>query len=234
MATYEDIMDDAYGYSSKIEPGILATEHPELTGVIFRSLEALYSIAASINPTFFGAQATVANPGAGSPWPEPTSAETIFYIESGGDEVVVVRLQEQSDVDPGSPKVYSLGRELHTVGGTEDPDPATDDLEVYYADGPGTAPTAETDNLPPSWDEGHNELLVLQVVNYLATKDMGSMQDELTVFRQERNRELARYVRHLENHLANIRSRFGGRIPINTQSIVTHRQMLDGQLQAGG
>lgn len=233
--TYEDIIDDAYGLSLKTQPGQTATEHPELTGVVFRTLEAVYCIAASVNPTFFGKTTTIAAPGAGSPYPEPSDAESIFYMENDTDdgEVVTVRLEEK-DEEEGVGRVYSLGRNLHSVGAAQDPDPANDGLNVWYSARPTTEPAAVTDNLPADWATQFNNLLIYQVGIYIATKDIGSQAEEAGLLQQERNKELARFIRSLENRLANVRTRFQSRIVTDTQSIVSHRELLSGALGVEG
>lgn len=229
--TYEEIINDAWGLSTKNVPGQTASEHPELTGVIHRSLKALYTIAASVNPTFFGAQQSVA--GASGSWTVPARAEMVFYVEDpDGDEVIVVRYDER-DADPKKPAVYQLGSEVYPAGNTPDPDPASDALTFFYAEDPGTAPGAKTDSLPSSWDDSHANLLVLQTGIYLARKDSGPRQGELEALAQERNRELARFIRKLENFQSNLVSRFGGRTIANTESVISHRELLSGAIGGG-
>lgn len=229
---YQDVLDDAYGLSLKTQPDDVATAHPELTGAIFRSLQALYTIAASVNPTFFGSETNETAPGANNGWPKPADAESIFYVEDpAGDEVITVRIGEW-EVEPERPKVYSLGGELHTVGGTPDPDPATDALRIFYATGPSPAPTAVSDALPGDFPESHAQILVYQVGMYIATKDIGSQGEELQVIRRERDAALSRFIRRLELDLANVRSQFQQATYAESQSIVSHRALLDGAVGA--
>lgn len=229
--TYEEIINAAWGLSTKNVPGKTASEHPELTGVVHRSLKAVYQIAASINAPFFGAQQSVA--GSGGSWTIPTRAEQVFYIENpSGDEVIVVRYDER-DVDTQKPAVYQLGLEVFPAGNTPDPDPAADELLFFYAEDPGAAPTGVTDSLPTSWDDSHEDLLILQVGIYLARKDSGPRQGELQALIGERDRELARFVRKVESFQSNIVSRFPGRRISNTESIVSHRELLSGAIGGG-
>lgn len=225
---YQDILDDAYGLSLKTQPDDVATPHPELTGSIFRSLQALYTIAASVNPTFFGAEQNASAPGAGNGWTKPTDAESIFYVEDpAGDEVITVRIGEWA-VEPERPKVYSLGGELRTVGEAPDPDPSADALRIFYAKEPTPAPTATTDPIPAEFPESHSQILVYQVGMYIATKDIGSQAEELQVIRQERNAALSRFIRKLELDLSNVRTQFQSATYAESQSIVSHRALLDG------
>lgn len=232
--SYQDIIDDAWGLSSKNQPGETATAHPELTGVIHRTLKAIYMIAASVNPPFFGAKSSVSpnNPG----WTVPTEAELVFHIEDpSGAEVITVRYDER-DTDTEKPAVYQLGRDVYPAGNANDPDDSGsgDDLTFFFAQGPGSAPTAASDSLPATWDDSHAELLVLQTGIYLARKDMGGRQGELQALRADRDKELLRFIRKLENYNANIVSRFSGRKLVNTESVVNHRELLTGAISGGG
>lgn len=225
MTTPQDIFDNAYGYSTKNVPTEVAEEGTELFKKLNRVMDQVYSIASLVNPTYFGKKTTVTAPGAGSPWPEPSDAETIFYIQDGsGTEVVVVRIQEQ-DAEPGKPNVYSLGRKLYTVGGSNDPDPSSDNLEIFYSASP-TDPADKDSDLDATWDEDFNELLSLEIALYLAHKD--GRPEEYEFLLTERDRELQRFVNRLDSHQAGVRSRFGSTIEINTQRIETFRAMLSG------
>lgn len=233
MTQPRDVLDAAYGLSLKTQPGEVATEDPELLDVIVRTLHAISTIAASVNPTFFGVEGNVTPLADDSGWAEPAEAESIFYVEDpSGEEVVVVRAQEKG-LEPHRPGVYSIGRVLKPRGEAQDPDPTTDNLTVYYSK-ELKSPTTLTDDFDALWDESHDGLVIQQVGLYIAIKDIGSQAPELQEFRRDRNRELARFVRRLENQLSNIRSRFGPFLIRNSQSIVDHRDLLDGALEVSG
>lgn len=232
MTPPRDILDAAYGLSLKTQPTEVATEDPELLNLIGRTLQALSTIAASVNPTFFGVEAAQSGNGSGG-WDEPSDSESIFYVENpSGEEVVVVRVQEKG-LEPHRPGVYSIGRTLKPRGETPDPDPTTDSLTVYYSK-ELSKPATLSEEIDSAWDESHDDLLIQQVGLYIATKDIGSQAPELQEIRRNRNRELARFVRRLENHLSNLRSRFGSFLVRNSQSIVDHRDLMDGALEVSG
>lgn len=233
MTTPQELIDASYGYSLKTQPQETATENPELRRVIGRSLQALSTIAASVNPTFFGVEATVSPNSGNTGWDEPDDAESIFYVEdASGEEVITVPVHEKG-LEPQRPGVYTMGRTMKPRGESNDPDPSADNLTVFYAKELAFPPDLVTD-LDAAWDESHDELLIQQLAIYIATKDIGSQAMELEVFRAERNRELSRFIRRLENQMSNVRSRFGPFVLRNDQSVVNHIDLMDRSAVGGG
>lgn len=218
--TPQDVLNQAYAKSLKNQPGFIANEATELLAQVNRALRALYSIAASINPTFFGKSADMSE--AGQTWLEPDDAESVYYMEekSGGAEVIVVPVNEQ-DVEPGKKAVYSVGR-VFRASSTNPPSAV---VTAYYSKKSEIAASLSTP-LDQTWDEGHNELLVLELALFLAIKD--GRAEELGGLAQQRNMELRRFVTRLEHHLANIRSRFGPAIAITSPATLTYSELLLG------
>jgi hypothetical protein len=219
--TVQDVLNQAYAKSLKNQPGLIANEPVELLGQVNRIMRSIYSMAASINPTFFGKTAQMSE--ASGTWVEPDDSESVYYLTQDSDdaEVIVVPIDEQ-DAEPGELAVYSLGRVFQAS--SSNPPAAT--LNVWYSK-KADVETALADQLDQSWDEAYNELLVLEVAIFLAIKD--GRQEEVPGLIQQRNLELRRFQLRLEHHLANIRSRWGPARAISTHQTFTPTELLLGE-----
>jgi hypothetical protein len=220
--TVQDIFEAAYSRSTQNMPGTIATESTELLAVVQRALDGCYAMAARINPTFFAASASVTPPGAATPWARPETAESIFRIEDNADasEVVVVPYDDRT-AESGLAAVYEWGQGFYEAGNAGDPDPATVTLDFYYSKRPDTL-TAITDTLDDMWTEQFNELLVLEVAIYLATKDGAAQSrgNEMQVFVAERLRWANRFTAFLEHATPIQRRRYGHVRRFNTEAML--------------
>lgn len=229
--TFEEMMDRAYGHSTKNQPSELATEDPELLEVAFRIYQALYTIGSIVAPSFYGAETTEADNGSGG-WDQPADADTIFYLEdNSGDEVAVVPFDEK-DAENGA-RVYPMGQAFYPVDPSGvGPDPANP-LTIYHTI-PPSAPTQITDTTPAEYPDNHEDLPILQLALYLTGKDLGGRQQEYQVLSNQRDRELARYVGMLENRLPTMRSRFSSPKRVQDRSLVSMRDILTGSIGGAG
>lgn len=217
--TVQNILDWAYAKSLKNQPGFIATESAELLEQFNRVMRALYSIAASHNPTFFGVKATLTE--ASLTWPIPEDAESVYWLEQGGAEVIVVPIWDKS-ADPSKLTVFSTGRVLEAAGVN---DPAASDLDCWYSKR-ADVETSLSDTLDATWDESFNELVVLELALYLSVKD--GREEEYAGLIAMRDRELARFVARLRHEYANLRSKFGPTLQIQTSETVNPSELLIG------
>jgi len=217
----QQILDFAYAKSLKNQPTKIANEAVELLEQVNRTMAVLYSFAAGINPTFFGKKATMTV--ATLTWPEPTDSEAIYYMEQGANEVVVVPVDEQ-DLEPGKLQVTSYGRTFYAASTAP---PTANDIDAYYAK-KADVEVSLSDNLDTTWDEGHNELVILEIALFLAIKD--GRAEEVGGLIAQRDREFRRFVRRLENQLANVLSKYGPTRAITPiQHTVTPSELLLGE-----
>ena len=216
--TVTEILEAAYAKSTQNNPGTIATETTELLQVVQRQLDGCFAVAARVNPQFYALKTPVA--GVAGVWARPADAESIFRIETTvGDLLVVVVPYDDRTAESGLPGVYEYGQDFYTAGNASDPT-GTDSLEFYYSKQP-TALTALGDTLDAMWPEQFNELLILDVALYLATKDAGTTgrEAEITVLAGERTRWANRYIAFLEHSTANVRHRHSHIRRINTPSL---------------
>lgn len=231
--TYQELIDRAYGHSTKNVPSEIATEDPELLLLAHRIFQALYTIGAALSPGYYGEELVQSGNGAGG-WDQPTDADAIFYMEDpSGAEVVVVPIDEK-DAEPAKPSVYSIGQVFKPAdpSGTVDPDPTGDSLTIYHTV-PPTEPTQLADSTPAEYPDNHLDLPILQVALYLTRKDLGGRGNEFQALSTQRNRELARYVTMLQNRLPMMRSRFSSPQVVKDRSLVSFRELLTGAIGGG-
>jgi hypothetical protein len=207
--TCKKIIEAAYARSTSNDPDKLATDK-ELIGVIDRRLKGLFSMAARFNPHYFGKSATVTYLAPG--WAQPADMEMLIRVENaGGDEVNVVPFDDKEAEH--APRIYSFGQIYRSVAGTGDPENA-DVLTLFYsrrpADlDPSAVSDAEANNIDPMWPEQFNDLLVLHVAKYLATKDDG--RQDIAHLATEEQAMLETFTRHLSHVNYATKARFGHR-----------------------
>lgn len=217
--TVMQILEAAYAKSTQNNPGTIATESVELLGVVQRVLDGCYAVAARVNPIMFAESAPITP--AASAWDRPPTAESIFLIEkSDGSTVAVVPYDDQG-AESAWPSIYEYGQKFFTAKDLTDPDDSTDVLTFYYARRPDIL-TLPADTLDSMWPEQFNELIVLHVANYLATKDIGTQgrEGELQSLAIEIERWANRYVAFLEHATSNTRKRHSHFKRINTNSYI--------------
>lgn len=198
--TPDDIFTAAYAKSRKNNPGVTATP-TELLNLFIRVYPLFWTIAARVNPAFFGKQSAVTYLDTPGGWSRPTDAESIFRIEDdGGEEVIIVPFDER-DADPYVPAVYEWGQVFYSAGNSLDPEEESGvtELTFWYSKIPDTV-AAATEELEALWPEHYNELLVLELAIVLSLKD--DRNAEVGLLRQDRDAWLQRYIAFLEHATA--------------------------------
>jgi hypothetical protein len=201
MATAQDILLAAFGRSRQNDVGDLATLETELLQRVNTSLIAYFAVAAARAPLFIGERVSV--PDVGGTWLRPVGAEIVWAVQTPDGSPVAILPADDLTIDPQSPAIYQLGRRYYKPGRANDPSGA---LDFFCAMRP-PAMTAMTDPLPEAWEEAYNELLVLDVAMYLATKD--GRESELKRLEGEHEGWLALYVQFLGHETLAQRRRWG-------------------------
>lgn len=199
--TVTDIIVASLAKSTKNRANAIATSATELTAAVYRSICGAFSLAASIDPTFFGKSASVG--AVSGAWPFPEDAESIFRIESGGVEVALVP-QDDKQAERVRPAIFRVGRSFYGAGNAGDP--AAGNLTFWYSKRPA-ALTALADVLDAMWLEAYNELLVLDLAIYLAVKD--GRDDEAQLLGAERVKWIDLFTAHIMHATVNEVRRFG-------------------------
>lgn len=215
--TLKQLIEAAYSRSTFNDPDKLATDK-ELAGVIDRRFKEVYSIAAGINPYYFGTTADVV--GVAGVWDRPTAAELVAHIEkTDGTEVAVVPFEDKGAELP--PAVYSFGRKYYRTADSSATLTATDTLRFFYSKRPATM-SAATDQLDAEWPEQFNDLIVLHVARYLAVKDQRV--EEVQLFESELQSLLQSFQRHLMHENYAMVARYGHRARLVSQGPITFRE----------
>jgi hypothetical protein len=212
--TAKQIIEAAYARSTFNDPDKLAT-NSELIAVIDRRLKQLYSVASRANPAYFGTSANAT--GVASAYTRPTDAELVMRVEgvsgvvASGTEISIVPFEDRNA--EMAPVVYLFGSSYISPGGAGNP-AATDTIKFYYSKRhPNLDPTLASDHatntLDTSWPEQFNDLLVLHVAKYLATKDNRTA--EIQVLNGEEAALIEVFMRHLGHVNYGMKSRWGHR-----------------------
>ncbi|HYF53856.1 MAG TPA: hypothetical protein VEA41_06325 [Salinarimonas sp.] len=169
----QDIIDQAYGLSSKNRPGAIANEGTELVRVVYRALRKAFSEGKKHNRNFYGKKADVAFDAGVGGWARPDEAEMIVRIQTPALAEVVVVPINQRDVEAGGRKaVYEWGQVFFPGGNAGDP--TNEVLTFFYSGQPRALTNVSGDpagTLDPLWPEQFNDILILEVARYLARKD---------------------------------------------------------------
>lgn len=218
--TLKDLIEAAYSRSTFNDPDKLATDY-ELIGVVDRRIKALYALAARHNPYYFGKKsAAVTYDGGVTGWPRPGDAELVAHVESGGavggavaanKEISITSFEDREGEMP--PRVYQFGTAYYTVGAAGDPN-STDTMVFFYSRrhkdlSPNQATDSTANTLETDWPEQFNDLIVLHVAKYLATKDGRS--EEVQLLSVEEQSLLQTFIMHLEHVNYGVKSRWGQR-----------------------
>jgi hypothetical protein len=228
MATANDIIVAAHGFSTKNRPNLIATSATELLRRLNKSLNVYFMIGARINPMFYGVKDEVAYDGTLG-WPRPACADAVWRIEQAADgaEVALVPF-DQRFAEPGMPAVYTIGQHYIPAGNDGDPLPE-DNLNIFYSKRPVSI-GALTDSLDPMWQGAYDTLPTLDIAIYLAVKD-GRL-DEVAELVRERDEVLKLYIAFLEHADLHERRWFGPTRFNQTNSIVPLLSLLPGGAQA--
>ena len=215
--TVQDVLDGAYGTSTKNQPGTIATEGVELLEVVQRKLNGLYAFAGRVNPIHFSATEDVT--GVASEWERPDAANAIFRIENdAGLEVAVVPFDDRLAAEP-KPSVYEFSGQFIADPTQTNPPGATDDLTFWFSKRPDRpTPDDLTGVLDPDWDDAYTDLLIFEVAVYLSLKD--NRMDEVAMLKAERNQWARLFAAYLEHSTSNVRRRFGHRKVVDVETLL--------------
>lgn len=233
--TPTDLLEAAYAKSLKNNPGQILTEATEGLSLVIRIIRKFYAIAARVNPLYFAESNTVSFPGAGNPWPRPEGVESVFWIENlSGAEVVVVPIKDRK-ADSLTPSLYRLGKNYHSAGNANDPDPSSDNL-VFWGSKRPDDPADITSTIDSMWEEQFNELLILEIGAELANKD--GRVEEMAYLAAERDTWLRLFIMFLEHETVNVHSRWGSVHRFTTPSLIPLTDLLVGgttvKIERGG
>jgi hypothetical protein len=210
--TARDIINAAYSRSTFNDPDKLATDS-ELIGVIDRRMKQLYSVVARNNPLYFGVVSEPVNYSAPlGGWKRPDDAELMVRVaKPDGTEVSIVPFDDREAEMP--PRVYQFGQVYRTVGLTGDP-VMGDTLQFFYSRrhkdlNPGVQANLPANTLEESWPQQFNDLVVLHVAKYLATKDQRTEEVQLMMAEQQELMDI--FMKHLAHENFGLVSRWGQR-----------------------
>lgn len=134
----------------------------EVVSAFNRALAGYFTIAARVNPSYFGSTADV-TPNAGF-YARPADAELVYLIrDSEGAKVHRVPVEEP-DAELG-PRVMRWGRGYTAVAAS-----VAGDLTMWYSRRP-TPASALASNVDPVWDEHFADLGVVELAAWLAHRD---------------------------------------------------------------
>lgn len=216
--TAKQLIEAAFSRSTFNDPESLATRS-ELIGVIDRRLKALYSLATEANEFYFGDILTVA-PTSGA-WLRPDTAETVHRVEVSavgtgplavGQEVFITPFDDQQG--EMAPAIYQFGRKYYPSGRVGSDPNGTETLKFFVSKTPASLDSSlawdnAANTLDADWPEQFNDLLVLDLSRYLATKD--GRGEEVQLLRAEEADIMAVFLKHLSHENNGMRSRWGQR-----------------------
>lgn len=226
--TPNEIFTAALAKNRKNQPGIIATP-AELFAQFRRYYPIFWTIAARVNPTFFGKISNVNFSPALEGWPRPADAESIYRIEEDGQKIEVVPFDER-DADPFTPAVYEWGQVFYAAGNADDPvgesaESVETGLTFWYSKEPDVPADADTE-LESLWPRTYDELLVLEHAIILALKD--ERFDEVQLLKVERDGWLRRFIAHLEHATVGVMRSTGTAQRFTGQSYVPLNALLAG------
>jgi hypothetical protein len=217
VTTVQDILDGAYGTSTKNQPETIANEAVELLAVVKRKLAGIYAFASRINPIHFSASEDVT--GVAGQWERPEAANAIFRIEDAAfAEVVVVPYDDRLAAEPKI-SLYEFGGLFTADPAQSTPPGDTDDLTFWYSKRPiDPNPDDLTGVLDPDWDDAYSDLLIYELALYLSLKD--GRESEVQLLKEERNQWARVFASYLEHSTANLQRRFGHRKSVDVETLL--------------
>jgi hypothetical protein len=213
MTTPRDILVGAFGFSSKNKPEQIESRKEELFEVVMRAMRGLYTLAAEINPEFFGKQAAVGFAAGG--WTQPADAESVYYIENPAGKEVVVVPRSDLKADLARPAVWKLANMYFGAGNALDP--TAGNLQFFYsrrATKPASVDTAFT----AEWPTDHDGLLITETAMHLALND--GRKDEAAIIQPDRDRAAYRFVARLEHDNVNTVYSYGASRNYNVPNLI--------------
>ncbi len=218
--TVQDILDGAYGTSTKNQPETIATEATELLKVVKRKIAGIYAFAARINPIHFSASLNVV--GVASQWERPQASNAIFRIENATfGEIVVVPFDDRLAAEP-KPSLYEFAGLFTADSAQTAPPAATETLTFWFRKRPDDPnPDNLTGVLDPDWDDAYSDLLIFELAIYLSLKDgEESRPGELEGLKAERNQWAQLFGSYLQHSTANLQRRFGHRKHVDVETLL--------------
>ena len=215
--TVQDVLDGAYGTSTKNQPDTIANEETELLAVVKRKLAGLYAFASRINPIHYSASVDVT--GVDGTWERPDAANAIFRIEDANfEEVVVVPFDDRLAAEPKI-SVYEFSGLFTADPLQTNPPGDTDDLTFWFSKRPDDPdPDDLTGVLDPDWDDAYTDLLIFELAIYLSLKDVRV--EEVAAFKSERNQWATVFASFLEHSTANLQRRFGHKKVVDVETLL--------------
>jgi hypothetical protein len=215
--TVQDVLDGAYGTSTKNQPDTIANEAVELLAVVKRKLAGIYAFASRINPIHFSASEDVT--GVAGQWERPDAANAIFRIENAGfAEVVVVPFDDRLAAEP-KPSLYEFSGFFTADALQTNPPGGTDVLTFWFSKRPDDpTPDNLTGVLDPDWDDAYTDLLIFELAIYLSLKD--GRVEEVALFKEERNQWAQVFASFLQHSTANLQRRFGHKKMVDVETLL--------------
>lgn len=217
--TYEEIITNAHGFSSKNRPDQIATKQGELLALASRAVRGLFAVAAHANPEYWGQSENTNYDGLIDGWARPANAQTVHAISRVGDgsPVAIVPFNDQR-AETSRPAVYFYSRSYHTAAaGTTFGPINTDILKIWYARMPAK-PAALADPIDGQWEEAFDGFLTIEVAIYLALKD--GRVDEAQLLRADQAKEAQLFLDFMQHANSGMVARFGSPRRITVPSIL--------------
>ena len=215
--TVQDVLDGAYGTSTKNQPNTIADEATELLAVVKRKLAGIYAFASRINPIHYSQSLDVT--GVAGQWERPEAANAIFRIEDASFvEVVVVPFDDRLAAEPQI-SLYEFGGFFTADPAQTNPPGDDDDLTFWFSKRPDDPdPDDLTGVLDPDWDDAYTDLLILELAIYLSMKD--GRVEEVALLKEERNQWAQVFASFLQHSTANLQRRFGHKKVVDVETLL--------------
>ena len=228
--TPDEIFTAAYAKSRKNQPGITTTPSENLA-TFNRVWPVFWTIAARVNPAFFGRTQLIPYNVPLGGWPRPSDAESIYLIEEDGEDVAIVPFDER-DADPFTPGVYEWGQVFFSAGNPLDPqgtesiaESVLEGLDFWYSR-KAPIPTTSSEELSSLFPENFFELIVLELAMVFAHKDERT--EEIVRLKPDRDAWLRLYVAHLEHATTGVRRSTGAAQRFTAQTYMPLNALLTG------
>lgn len=195
MRTPRDFLGQAYSTSKKNRGASDIDEATEGLATVQGALDRLYTVAARINPEYFGEilAVTLSN----GRWTLPARSERVFRLEdpATGNEVIPVSFDDRTLYAGRQATVYFLGRSYRPTGNPGDI--VAGDLNFFYAKGAPVV-TIDQELTEDIWPAQHDKLLVYECAVYLGLKD-SRIAEDLPDLKRERNNRARLFVAHIDH-----------------------------------
>lgn len=189
--TVQQLIEAGYARSSANEAGKLA-EDAELIALADRIVQALFAIAAALNPDAYQSRATIAL--AAGVGPLPTDLIDLRRVQTtGGSKVHVVPVNELDRSWAVPPVVFREGPNLVSRGLPKDPGPS-DSLTIWGLIPPATL-TVLTSAIDPRIPVRHHQLVINELALYLAVKDASRSPADRASIKAERDATWETFLR---------------------------------------